>query len=178
MAGTPTSEELEARLRLLDEHVQAEVDHDIEAIMRTWGRDPWFDDVAWDEQNYGREEIRAHYLELLQAFPDLHIEVHDRHVDGNTVILEVTVTGTHTGRWRDLPPLNRRMRSRVCALYTFDDEGMLNLERAYYDKAAILEQLGLFHDPRKPLGKVMVAITPPYRVVAALKRELLRRRRR
>lgn len=33
------------------------------------------------------------------------------------------------------------MESRVCALYSFDDQGMLALERTYYDKAKILEQL-------------------------------------
>ena len=168
--------DLEARLRLLDEHVQAEVDHDLDAIMRTWGASPWFDDVAWDEQCYGRDEIRAHYDELLTAFPDLDITVNERHVVGDTVILEVVVTGTHTGQWRDLPPLGRRMTSRVCALYAFDAEGMLELERAYYDKASILEQLGLFHDPRTPLGRVLAVVTPPFTIVKALKRKLLRRR--
>jgi hypothetical protein len=66
---------LEAQIKLVEEHVQAEVDHDLEAIMRTWGETPWFDDVAWDEQSYGRNEIRSHYHELLHAFPDLGIEV-------------------------------------------------------------------------------------------------------
>ena len=37
---------IEARIKLVEEHVQAEVDHDLEAIMRTWGETPWFDDVA------------------------------------------------------------------------------------------------------------------------------------
>lgn len=169
--------DLEARNRLVDEHVQAEVDHDIEAIMRTWGEDPWFDDVAWDEQSYGRDEVRAHYVELLESFPDLGIEVHERHVTDDAVILEVTVSGTHRGRWRDLPPMNRRMESRVCALYTFDEAGLLKLERTYYDKAAVLEQLGLFQDPRRPLGKLMAAITPPYAVLGAFVKNLFRRKR-
>ena len=32
--------ELEVKLKLLEEHVQAEVDHDLDAIMRTWGSNP------------------------------------------------------------------------------------------------------------------------------------------
>jgi steroid delta-isomerase-like uncharacterized protein len=166
---------VEARLKLVEEHVQAEVDHDLEAIMRTWGRSPWFDDVAWNEQSYGRDQIREHYDELLTSFPDLGIEVKDRRVTEDAVILEVIVSGTHRGQWRDLPPLGRRMASRVCAIYTFDDEGMLELERTYYDKAAVLEQLGIFQDPRKPLGKVMAVITPPFAILGALARKLLRR---
>jgi steroid delta-isomerase-like uncharacterized protein len=168
-------EKTETRIRLVDEHVQAEVDHDIEAIMRTWGEDPWFDDVAWEEQSYGREAIRGHYEELLKSFPDLGIEVHERHVTDDAIILEVTVSGTHTGQWRDLPPMGRRMESRVCALYTFDERGMLKLERTYYDKALVLEQLGLFHDPRKPMGRIMAVVTPPFAVVRALIKRLLRR---
>ena len=166
---------IEARIKLVEEHVQAEVDHDLEAIMRTWGEAPWFDDVAWDEQSYGRDEIRSHYDELLKAFPDLGIEVKERRVTDDAVILEVVVSGTHLGAWRDLPALGRKMASRVCAIYTFDEKGMLGLERTYYDKAEVLEQLGIFQDPRKPLGKVIAAITPPFTILRAFLRKLLHR---
>jgi steroid delta-isomerase-like uncharacterized protein len=170
-----TSIDLEARNKLVDEHVQAEVDRDLEAIMRTWGESPWFDDVAWEEQSYGRDEIRAHYDELLKSFPDLGIEVKDRHVTDKAVILEVIVSGTHLGAWRDLPALGRRMESRVCAIYTFDEAGMLELERTYYDKAKVLEQLGIYKDPRTTWGKVMAVLTPPFAIVEALKKQFKKR---
>jgi steroid delta-isomerase-like uncharacterized protein len=175
MATQLSQADLEARIRLVDEHVQAEVDRDLEAIMRTWGKNPSFDDVAWEEQSYGRDQIRVHYEELLTSFPDLDIVVHRRHVTDEFVILEVTVSGTHKGAWRDLPALGRRMESRVCALYSFDEEGMLNLERTYYDKALVLEQLGIYQDPRTTAGKVMAVITPPFTIVRALIRKALRR---
>jgi steroid delta-isomerase-like uncharacterized protein len=163
------------RVKLIQEHVRAEVVHDLEAIMRTWGEAPSFDDVAWEEQWSGRDGIREHYDELLKAFPDLGIDVHKRHLTEDTVILEVTVTGTQTGDWRDLPALGRRMSSRVCAIYTFDERGLLNLERTYYDKAIILEQLGIFKDPRKLPGKIMAVLTPPFALVGALLKKLFRR---
>ena len=100
--------DIEARLRLIEEHVQAEIDNDMDRIMATWGESPWFDDVAWEEQWYGRDGIRAHYEELLGSFPDLDIETKARHVTDEAVILEVVVTGTHKGQWRELPPLDRR----------------------------------------------------------------------
>jgi hypothetical protein len=49
------------------------------------------------------------------------------------------------------------------------------MERTYYDKAIILEQLGMFQDPRKPLGRVMAVITPPFAVIKAFVRRLLHR---
>jgi steroid delta-isomerase-like uncharacterized protein len=175
MATQLSPTELERRIKLVDEHVKAEVDRDLDAIMQTWGKDPWFEDVPFDEKWYGRDQILEHYAELLGAFPDLDIEVHKRHVTDEFVILEVTVTGTHLGDWRGLPAMGRRMASRVCALYSFDEEGMLNLERTYYDNATIYDQLGIFQDPRKPVGKVMAVATPPFAIVRVLLRRLLRR---
>ena len=69
MSTDPAS--LEARIKLVDEHVQAEVERDLDKIMETWGEAPDFDDVPWDEQFTGRDGIREHYEELLHAFPDL-----------------------------------------------------------------------------------------------------------
>lgn len=91
------------------------------------------------------------------------------------MILEVVVSGTHLGPWRDLPPLERWMASRVCAVYTFDEQGLLELERTYYDKAEVLEQLGIFKDPRKPLGRVLAVLTPPFATVRAFVKRLFRR---
>jgi hypothetical protein len=45
MADQISPDALEARLRLVDEHVQAEVERDLDKIMRTWGENPDFDDV-------------------------------------------------------------------------------------------------------------------------------------
>ncbi len=174
MAITLSPQELERRIRLVDRHVKAEVERDLDAIMRTWGADPHFDDVPWEEEFHGRDEIRWHYDELLDSFPDLDIEVHKRHVTDEFVILEVTVSGTMTGPWRDLPPLGRKMASRVCALYSFDEEGMLNLERTYYDKAKTLEQLGIYADPRTRAGKVLAVLTPPFVILRVLLRQRLK----
>jgi hypothetical protein len=65
------------------------------------------------------------------------------------------------------------MASGGCAIYTFDDKGMLALERTYYDEAEVLEQLGIFHDPRTLQGKVMAAITPRFTILRGFLRELL-----
>jgi hypothetical protein len=67
------------------------------------------------------------------------------------------------------------MESRVCALYSFDEDGMLALERTYYDKAKVLEQLGIYQDPRTRTGKVLAVLTPPFTILRALVRKALRR---
>ena len=58
MSTDPSS--TEARVKLVEEHVQAEVERDLDKIMATWGERPDFDDVPWDEQFSGRDGIREH----------------------------------------------------------------------------------------------------------------------
>ena len=77
MKAGKTTDSAEARLQLVLEHVQAEVDHDLDAIMRTWGENPRLDDVPWDEHWIGTDKVREHYEELLTTFPDLTIDVHE-----------------------------------------------------------------------------------------------------
>jgi steroid delta-isomerase-like uncharacterized protein len=165
-----------ARLRLVEEHVLAEVEHDLDKIMQTWGASPRLDDEGWHEHHAGHGEIRAFYDEILRALPDLTIDVERRHVTDDAVILEVVVRGTHTGTWRGLPPFGRRIESRVCAVYTFDERGMLASETGYYDRATVLRQLGVFHEPDTALGRAIAVVTPPFVVLRAYARNLLRRR--
>jgi len=52
---------------------------------------------------------------------------------------------------------------------------MLALERTNYDKAEVLEQLGIFHDPRTLQGKVMAVVTPPFTILHGILRKRLNR---
>jgi steroid delta-isomerase-like uncharacterized protein len=175
MRAGKTTDSAEARLQLVLEHVQAEVDHDLDAIMRTWGENPRLDDVPWDEHWIGTDKVREHYEELLTTLPDLTIDVHDIYESENAVVIEVTAAGTHLGQWRDLPPLRRRMEWKVCAVHLFDDTGRLAVVKTYYDRATVLEQLGVFRDPRSTSGKVLAVAMPPFTILRGFGHKLRRR---
>ena len=162
-----TPEILDGRIQLVEEHVQAENAHDLERIMTTFGEQARYEDQPWDEHHKGPGGVRAYYTRLLAALPDLHIDVEQRHASRDDVILEVTITGTHRGAWRGLPATGRRVRFPLCAVYTFDDAGKLAGERIYYDRAAILAQIGLFHEPSTALGRSLTALTHPLTVLQA-----------
>jgi steroid delta-isomerase-like uncharacterized protein len=114
---------LDHRMRLVDEHVQAENAHDLDRIMTTFGEQAHYDDQPWDEHHQGPGGVQAYYMRLLSALPDLHIAIERRHVTQDDVILEVTITGTHRGEWRGLPATGRRVRIPLCGVFTFDDAG-------------------------------------------------------
>lgn len=162
----------EARLALVEEHVRQENEHDLEAVMDTFGETPEYEDTPWHDYHIGRDGVRAYYEGLLRALPDLHIDVQRRHVTDEHVILEVIISGTQTGPWRGLPGTGQRVEFPLCAVYTFDDEEKLAGERIYYDRATVLRQLGIFREPDRGLGRVLTPLTHPLTITRAVWRTI------
>jgi len=163
------------RIALVEQHVRLENAHDLEGVLQTFGAAARYDDEAWGEHYEGGNGVRQFYEQLMKALPDLEIEVLRRHVTDDAVVLEVMIRGTQLGEWRGLPATGRRVEIPLCAVYTFDSEDRLAGERIYYDRATVLRQLGVFHDPQSLLGQVCTLVTHPVTIARALSRRLLRR---
>jgi steroid delta-isomerase-like uncharacterized protein len=170
-----TSESLRAdRLQQVETHVRFENAHDLDAIMGTFGADASYHDEPWNEHCLGRDAVRGYYAELIAAVPDLHIDPHGPHVADDVVVLECTITGTHLGTWHGLPATGRPVSIPLCGVYTFEDGAVIAGERIYYDRAMVLEQLGVFHDPESSMGRVTTAVLHPVtmsKVAARMVRE-------
>lgn len=171
--GTQPSRE--ARLAAVEEHVHQENQHNLDGIMATFGEDAWYDDESLGEHHDGHDGVRAYYEDLLRALPDFIIDVQRRHVTAEHVILEVVISGTHTGMWRGLPGTGHQVEFPVCAVFAFDDQNKIVGERIYYDRATLLRQLGVFHDPERGLGRVLTPLVHPVTSVRTLMRILRRR---
>ena len=139
---------LAARLELVERHIRAENEHDLDAIMRTFGEAPSF--VLNQELHDGRDGVRRLYQGLLEGFPDIHIEVERRHVADDAVILELVLRGTQTGPWRGFAPTGRTIEVPLCAIFPFDEREKLAGEKVYLDSAHMLRQLGLQARPEAP----------------------------
>jgi steroid delta-isomerase-like uncharacterized protein len=165
-------ESTEARIAVVEEHVRCENRHDLEAVIATFGTKARYDDEPWEDHRIGRDGVRSYYTELMRALPDLSIEVRHRHVATDSMVLEVTIRGTHLGPWRRLPATGRSLEFPLCAVYTFDSDDRLAGERIYYDRGVVLGQLGLFHEPVRGFGRVATALSHPVTIVRAyLRRE-------
>jgi steroid delta-isomerase-like uncharacterized protein len=163
------------RLKLVDEHVRFENQHNIEGIMETFGTTARYDDEPWDMHYQSRNEVRAFYEGLLQALPDLHIDVLRRHVSDAAVVLEVIIRGQHLGQWRGLPATGARVEFPMCGIFTFDDKNRLAGERIYYDRATVLRQLAIFHEPDQLVGRVIGALTHPLTMARIVGRKIWRK---
>lgn len=83
---------------------------------------------------------------LFDAMPDGQFSLDHLTAQGDTVVLEYTGRGTHTGdlvlRVGTIPATGRSVTVRACDIYELKD-GKIKTARAYLDTGAIMAQLGL-----------------------------------
>jgi steroid delta-isomerase-like uncharacterized protein len=162
-----------AQLALVEEHVRRENAHDLPGIMATFGSGAFYDDEPWGEHHDGRGAVQAYYHDLLTSLPDLRIDITRAIAAEDAVVLEVRINGTHLGPWRGLPATGRRVSFPLCGVFAFDAQGRLAGERIYYDRADVLRQVGLFHDPQSLIGRLEALVVHPLTVARAYLRKLI-----
>ena len=166
-----------SRMQLVERHVAFENVHDLDGVLSTFGPDARYEDTPWNDTRIGRDQVRAYYADIMHAVPDLQIDVKHCHVTGENIVLEVVIRGHQQASWRGLPATGRRVEVPLCGIYSFDDADRLRGERIYYDRALVLRQLGVFHDPQTVLGRALTALTHPF-TMARIAFKALRRGRR
>ena len=134
----------ETMRRVLIEHVEAENAHDDARVLATYcERGPVFEDVPAGRRFVGGAEIVGNYTHLWDGFPGLVRRI-DRWTFGDDAcVIELTLTGTHDGPYRGIPPTGRRLELRIIAHFAFDADGRITQETAYYDALTFMRQLGL-----------------------------------
>ncbi len=162
-----------ARIALVEQHIRLENEHDLEGVLRTFGDTALYDDEPWNEHYKGRNRVRVFYEQLMNALPDLEIEVRRRHVTDDDILVEVMIRGTHLGWWRGLPATGRRIEFPLCGVYTFDADDRLAGEKIYYDRGTVLRQLGVFREPQSVFGQVLILVTHPITIARAFARKIL-----
>lgn len=143
---------LEARIRLLNEHLEAEKRYDIEGIMRTYEQDAA---VLINGQVFrGHDSIRRFHERLgfdqRGGFSNLRVGERRRYVHDEVIIIEQTLSGIHTGTWQGIAATGRSFEVPVCTVYTFGEEDKLAGESVYFDGALLLRQLEERHRDSDP----------------------------
>jgi hypothetical protein len=101
--------------------------------------------------------------------------VQHTHASTTAVVLEVVIQGQHLGSWRGLPPTGALIELPLCGIFTFDHDERLAGERIYYDRATLLRQLGVFHEPDRALGRITTLVTHPLTMVQIAVRKIWNR---
>jgi steroid delta-isomerase-like uncharacterized protein len=131
----------------LDEMTEAINRHDKQAFVALYHPDAVVVDPMYPEPLRGNEAIENDMNDFLEAFPDLEGRVERVLTDGDTCAVEFSMKGTHEGALLgprgDLAPSHRPMQMNMSAFTRFDEEGRIVEEHRYYDRAALLDQLGM-----------------------------------
>ena len=107
---------------------------------------------------HGRDAIEAHVRETFSGFPDFTLQTHEMLVDGDTVA-RLDGDGDVRGRVLRRAPTGRTFTAEGMARTVVED-GLIRADRLYYDRKAMLDQLGvtfpdvLFLLPRMAGAKV------------------------
>ncbi|HKD04404.1 MAG TPA: ester cyclase [Bryobacteraceae bacterium] len=135
------------RLRIVDDHIRFECAHELDSLIGTFGSEPEWHNRAADEVLNGHHLIRGFYSDLFRGFPDFWLDVEQRRVAQDAVVVEGMLGGTHTGEWMGIQPTRKPVAIPFCAIFTFDGDDRLKSEIVYYDRLALLSQLGVINLP-------------------------------
>lgn len=84
-----------------------------------------------------------------RAFPDLRYNTHDELIDGDKVVLRLTLSGTHAGEYLGMPATGRAINTEVIDVIRYAG-GQAQEEWAEYNVLVMMQQLGVAAVPAAP----------------------------
>lgn len=91
---------------------------------------------------HGREHLLERYEDFLEMSNDVKVTLRDIHIDGDSVILEINIKGTNTGKFLDYEPTGKKIDLDTCLSFKVNDEGKITKHTTYLDTATLLRILG------------------------------------
>ena len=144
---TSTDDLQAARIQTVRDHMALEIVHDWDGVIATFDH-PRYELYGNGTIFDGEEAVRSYFAASRMPFPDQGNEVIAIAADGDSVLVEFWLTGTHLGPLR-LPdrvvePTNKSFRVRMAASFEFaPNSDKIVCERPYFDQSLILRALEL-----------------------------------
>lgn len=137
----------ERRLQTVRDHMRLECESDWDAVIATFEH-PRYEMYGSGAVFDGEEAVRRYFAASRTPFPDQGNEISAIAHDGDTVLVEFWLTGTHLGPLklpgRTVEPTGRSFRVRMAASFEFaPGSDRIVCERPYFDQGAVARALGL-----------------------------------
>ncbi len=135
------------RIQTVRDHMRLEIEHDWDGVIATFEH-PRYEFYGTGTVADGEAAVRAYFTQSRTPFPDQANEVIAIAAVGDTVLVELWLTGTHLGPLHTpngpVAPTGRKFRVRVAASFEFaPGSAKIICERPYFDQRAVLKALGL-----------------------------------
>lgn len=135
------------RTETVRRHMHLETVHDWDGVIATFAH-PRYEMHGNGKVHDGEAEVRAYFAASRTPFPDQGNEIIAIAAQGDVVLVEFWLTGTHLGplRWRGetIAPTGRAFRMRMAASFEFaPGSDKIICERPFFDQMAVAAALGL-----------------------------------
>lgn len=135
------------RIDTVRRHMALEITHEWDEVIATFHH-PRYEMYGTGTVFDGEDQVRAYFAASRTPFPDQGNEVIAIAADGDTVLVEFWLTGTHTGPLKigdkTFAPTGRSFRIRMAASFEFKPgSDKIVCERPFYDQSAVLKAIGL-----------------------------------
>ena len=131
-------------VQIFNEWIAAHRAHDIDSLVTFLTDDVTIQSSAGKSMPpaNGKDEARAHWQTIYNAFPDMRMDAVDVTADGDTLFAEIQHGGTMKGNMGPKEPTGKSYK--VQGAFRFDfSEGKIRSILSYWDTGAMMGQLGL-----------------------------------
>ncbi|HEX6866688.1 MAG TPA: nuclear transport factor 2 family protein [Caulobacteraceae bacterium] len=137
----------ERRIETVRRHMALETTHDWDGVIATFDH-PRYEMHGGGQVFDGEDAVRGYFAASRTPFPDQGNEVIAIAHDGDTVLVEFWLTGTHLGPLkiggRTVEPTGKSFRVRMAASFEFaPGRDKIVCERPYFDQGAVVRALDL-----------------------------------
>lgn len=145
------------RMAVLREHIRAESEQDIDALLDGMTPD-CFNDVAGVPKPFvGPAATAERYRRHWEGFPDFAVRVRRvLCVDESCVVTENEWRGTHLGTFLGWPATGKPVRMRALVVWHFKGDELWG-ETVFFDNASLLQQIGASIEIPPPAGAMKPA---------------------
>jgi len=136
----------ERRIQTVRDHMALECVSDWDGVIATFAHPRY--EMATGAVFDGEQAVRGYFAASRTPFPDQGNEIIAIAHDGDTVLVEFWLTGTHLGPLRTasgvIAPTGKAFRVRMAASFEFAPGGdKIACERPFFDSGAVGRALGL-----------------------------------
>lgn len=98
--------------------------------------------VSADAAPRGPQAIKEHVVSWTASFPDLHFSIEQVLAEGDRVVMQLLMEGTHQGVWLGIPGSGKKMQIRMFTVHRVG-QGKIVEDRVLVDSFGVFQQLGV-----------------------------------
>jgi steroid delta-isomerase-like uncharacterized protein len=95
-----------------------------------------------DAATRGPEAIQEHVTGWITSFPDLHFSIEQMLSEGDRVMMQLLMEGTHLGAWLGIPASGRKMQIRMFTVHRIA-QGKIVEDWVLVESLGFFQQLGV-----------------------------------